>query len=77
MEEVERFWLDIVRLTSTHSVSSETQVFERDWTFCFSHLAVVEGRDGLSGSPQTLCLYVGLSPVDDKVASLRLRVGKH
>ncbi|KAK7938962.1 hypothetical protein WMY93_002288 [Mugilogobius chulae] len=53
VREVERFRLDIVGLTSTHSLGSGTITLERGWTLHFS----------------------GVAHVDERVASLRLRVG--
>ena len=38
VEEVERYRLDIVGLTSTHSLGSGTQVLERGWTLFFYRL---------------------------------------
>ncbi len=35
VEEVERYRLDIVRLTWTHSIGSRTKVLERGWTLFF------------------------------------------
>ena len=39
VREVERYRLDIVGLTSTHSLGSGTQVLERGWTLHFSGVA--------------------------------------
>lgn len=44
MVEVERFWLDIVVLTSTHSVGSGTQVLRRGH-FSFLELLWLRGRE--------------------------------
>ena len=39
VEEVERFRLDIVGLTSTHSIGSGTQVLERGWSLSYAGVA--------------------------------------
>ncbi|KAK3574627.1 hypothetical protein QTP86_011543 [Hemibagrus guttatus] len=36
VREVERYWLEIVGLASTHSLGSGTQLLERGWTLSFS-----------------------------------------
>lgn len=66
VEEVEQFQVDIVGLTSTHSLCSVTQVFERGWTFFFG-VAVGErwwARLDFFDSHHDFC------SVDDWVASL-------
>ena len=39
MREVERYRLEIVGLTSTHSLGSGTQLLERGWTLHYSGVA--------------------------------------
>ncbi|KAI3359899.1 hypothetical protein L3Q82_014257, partial [Scortum barcoo] len=78
VREVERYRLEIVGLTSTHSLGSGTQLLERGWTLHYSGVAQGERRRGWCGlaysSPaQPPC--VGVHPVNERVASLRLRVG--
>ncbi|KAI3353753.1 hypothetical protein L3Q82_004985 [Scortum barcoo] len=46
--EVERYWLEIVGLTSTHSLGSGTQLLERGWTLHYSlELPRVSGGEQL------------------------------
>ena len=78
MREVERYRLDIVGLTSTHSLGSGTQPLERGWTLHFSGVARGERRRagvGLLIAPQLSRLVLGFTPVNERVASLHLRVG--
>ena len=78
MLEVERFRLDIVGLTSTHSLGSGTRLLERGWTLHFSGVARGERRRagvGLLICPQLSRHVLEFSPVNERVASLRLRVG--
>ncbi|KAI3370704.1 hypothetical protein L3Q82_007261 [Scortum barcoo] len=78
VREVERYRLEIVGLTSTHSLGSGTQLLERGWTLHYSGVAQGERRRagvGLLIAPQ-LCRHVlEFTPVNERVASLRLRVG--
>jgi len=39
VREVERYKLDMVRLTSTHSTGSGTKLLERGWTLSFSKVS--------------------------------------
>jgi len=67
-DEVERNQLDIVGLTSTHSVGSGTKLLERAWTLSYFGVAPGERRrtsGGLFARPR-------LNPVSDWVASLWL-----
>uniref|UniRef100_A0AAQ6IFT4 Endonuclease/exonuclease/phosphatase domain-containing protein n=1 Tax=Anabas testudineus TaxID=64144 RepID=A0AAQ6IFT4_ANATE len=76
--EVERYRLEIVGLTSTHSLGSGTQLLERGWTLFYSGVALGERRwagVGLLIAPQLSCHVLEFSPVDERVVSLRLRVG--
>ncbi|KAI3373811.1 hypothetical protein L3Q82_021970 [Scortum barcoo] len=81
VREVERYRLEIVGLTSTHSLGSGTQLLERGWTLHYSGVAQGERRRragvGLLIAPssaQPPCVGVH-SGVSERVASLRLRVG--
>lgn len=69
MWEVQRYWLDLVGLTSTHSLGSGTQLLERGWILDFSGVAhhgkQLRAGVGVLIAPQ-------LSP---HVVFLRLRVG--
>ena len=79
MEDVERYRLDIVGLTSTHSSGSGTQVLERGWTLSFAGVAPGERRRAGVGfliAPRLSACTLGFTPVDERVASLRLRVGE-
>ncbi|KAI3363710.1 hypothetical protein L3Q82_001324 [Scortum barcoo] len=77
--EVERYRLEIVGLTSTHSLGSGTQLLERGWTLHYSGVAQGERRRagvGLLIAPQLSRQCVGVHPGErERVASLRLRVG--
>ncbi|KAK7896322.1 hypothetical protein WMY93_021647 [Mugilogobius chulae] len=78
VQEVERYRLDIVGLTSTHSSGSGTQLLERGWALHFSGVAHGERRRagvGLLIAPQLSRHVLEFTPVDERVASLRLRVG--
>ena len=76
--EVEKFRLDIVGLTSTHSLGSGTSPLERGWTLFHSGVAQGERRRagvGILIAPRLGACTLGFTPVDERVASLRLRVG--
>ncbi|KAK3555030.1 hypothetical protein QTP86_005691 [Hemibagrus guttatus] len=78
VREVERYWLEIVRLTSTHSLGSGTQLLERGWTLFFSGVPHGERRQagvGLLIAPQLSRHVLEFSPVNKRVVSLRLRAG--
>ncbi|KAI3360599.1 hypothetical protein L3Q82_002467 [Scortum barcoo] len=81
VREVERYRLEIVGLTSTHSLGSgtqRTQLLERGWTLHYSGVAQGERRRagvGLLIAPQLSRHVLEFTPVNERVASLRLRVG--
>ncbi|KAI3361778.1 hypothetical protein L3Q82_002122 [Scortum barcoo] len=78
VREVERYRLEIVGLTFTHSLGSGTQLLERGWTLHYSGVAQGERRRagvGLLIAPQLSCHVLEFTPVNERVASLRLRVG--
>ncbi|KAI3376581.1 hypothetical protein L3Q82_016461, partial [Scortum barcoo] len=78
VREVERHRLEIVGLTSTHSLGSGTQLLERGWTLHYSGVAQGERRRagvGLLIAPQLSRHVLEFTPVNERVASLRLRVG--
>ncbi|KAI3376312.1 hypothetical protein L3Q82_016421 [Scortum barcoo] len=78
VREVERYRLEIVGLTSTHSLGSGTQLLERGWTLHYSGVAQGErwrAGVGLLYSSPAQPPRVGVHPVNERVASLRLRVG--
>ncbi|KAI3375752.1 hypothetical protein L3Q82_004050 [Scortum barcoo] len=79
VREVERYCqLEIVGLTSTHSLGSGTQLLERGWTLHYSGVAQGERRRagvGLLIAPQLSRHVLEFTPVNERVASLRLRVG--
>ena len=78
VREVEKFWLDIVSLTSTHSKGSGTSLLERGWTLFHSGVATGERcRAGVAIfiAPRLGACMLEFTPVDERVASLRLRVG--
>ncbi|TWW66954.1 hypothetical protein D4764_20G0009860 [Takifugu flavidus] len=76
--EVEKFRLDIVGLTSTHSKGSGTSLLKRGWTLY--HSGVADGERRRAGvailvAPQLSACILEFTQVDERVASLRLRVG--
>ncbi|KAI3375230.1 hypothetical protein L3Q82_021733, partial [Scortum barcoo] len=76
VREVERYRLEIVGLTSTHSLGSGTQLLERGWTLHYSGVAQGERRSwcGLACiAPQLSRHVLEFTPVNERVASLRLR----
>ena len=78
VREVEKFRLDIVGLASTHSSGSGTSLLERGWTLFHSGVALCERRRagvGILVSPRFGACTLGFTLVDERVASLRLRVG--
>ncbi len=78
MREVDRYQLEIVGITSTHSLGSGTTLLERGWTLYYSGVAHGERRRadvGLLIAPQLSCHVLEFTPVNKRVASLRLRVG--
>ncbi|KAI3361528.1 hypothetical protein L3Q82_013677 [Scortum barcoo] len=78
VREVERYRLEIVGLTSMHSLGSGTQLLERGWTLHYSGVAQGERRRagvGLLIAPQLSRHVLEFTPVNERVASLRLRVG--
>uniref|UniRef100_A0A7N8XDS0 Endonuclease/exonuclease/phosphatase domain-containing protein n=1 Tax=Mastacembelus armatus TaxID=205130 RepID=A0A7N8XDS0_9TELE len=78
VREVERYRLEIVGLTSTHSLGSGTQLLERGWTLFYSGVARGERRRagvGLLIAPQLSRNVLEFSPQSERVVSLRLRVG--
>ncbi|KAI3362689.1 hypothetical protein L3Q82_001755 [Scortum barcoo] len=77
-KEVERYRLEIVGLTSTHSLGSGIQLLERGWTLHYSGVAQGEWRRagvGLLIAPQLSRHVLEFTPVNERVASLRLQVG--
>ncbi|KAK0131118.1 Craniofacial development protein 2 [Merluccius polli] len=72
------FRLDIVGLTSTHSKGSGTSLLERGWTLFHSGVATGERRwagVAILIAPRLGACMLEFTPVDERVASLRLRVG--
>uniref|UniRef100_A0A671TEK4 Reverse transcriptase domain-containing protein n=1 Tax=Sparus aurata TaxID=8175 RepID=A0A671TEK4_SPAAU len=77
VREVERYWLEIVGLNSTHRLGSGTQLLERGWTLFYSGVARGERRRagvGLLIAPQLSRQVLEFSPVNERVISLCLRV---
>ena len=69
---------EIDGLTSTHSLGSGTQLLERDWSLLYSGVARGERRRaglGLLIAPQLSRYVLEFTPVNERVASLHLRVG--
>ena len=77
VREVERYQLDMVGLTSTHSTSSGTKLLERGWTLYFSGVAQgvrCQAGVGILTSPRLSAAVLVFSPVNERVASMRLQV---
>ena len=77
LREVVKYRLDIVGLTSTHSLGFGTGLLERDWTFF--QVGVVPGERrragvGLLIASQFSTNAFEFTKVDERVASLHLRV---
>ena len=65
VREAELYRLEIVGLTSAHSLGSGTQHLERDWTFIYSGVARSErlrAGVGLLIAPQLSCHVLAFSP---------------
>ncbi|KAK3515797.1 hypothetical protein QTP70_032936 [Hemibagrus guttatus] len=78
VREVERYRLEIVRLASTHSLGSGTQLLERGWTLFFSGVPHGERRRAGVGfliAPQLSPHVLEFSPVNERVVSLRVWAG--
>ena len=79
VREVEKVRLDIVGLTSTHSKGSGTSLLERGWTLFHSGVATGERRwagVAILIAPWFRACTLEFTPVDERVAPLRLRVGR-
>ena len=76
VREVEHYRLGLVGLTSTHSIGSGSKLLDRGWTLFFSGVAKgVRCRAGVGilTSPWLSAAVLEFTPVDKRVASLRLR----
>jgi len=72
---VERYQLDRVGLTSTHSAGSGTKLLEKGWTLFFSGVAQGErcrAGEGILTSPWLSAAVLEFSVEDERVASLSL-----
>ena len=77
MPEVERYWLDIVGLTSTHSVGSGNKLLDKGWSLAYSGVAQGGRRQagvGILTNPRPTPTKLEFVPVDEKVVSMRLKV---
>ena len=75
VQEVDRYWLDLVGLASTHSIGSGSKLLERGWTLVAK--GVRRRADvGILTSPRLSAAVLEFTPVDERVASLRLRAGR-
>ncbi|XDV30634.1 hypothetical protein PO909_033504 [Leuciscus waleckii] len=79
---IQRTWvtyrLEVVGITSTHGLGSGTTLLERGWTLYHSGVANSERRRagvGLLIAPQLSHRVLQFTPVNMRVASLRLRLG--
>ncbi|KAK3527943.1 hypothetical protein QTP86_012413 [Hemibagrus guttatus] len=78
VREVERHWLEIVRLASMRSLGCGTQLLERGWTLFYSGMPHGERHwagVGLLIAPQLSRHVLEFSPVNKRVVSLHLRAG--
>ncbi|KAK3575378.1 hypothetical protein QTP86_025782 [Hemibagrus guttatus] len=78
VREVERHRLEIVGLSSTHSLGSGTRLLKRGWSLFFSgvpHGERCRAGVGLLIAPQLSRQVLEFSPVNERVVSLRLRDG--
>jgi len=76
--EVDWYQLGMVGLTSTHSTGSGTKLLERGWTL-LSKVAQDVRRQadvGILTSPRLSADVLEFSPVNERVASMRLTGGK-
>jgi len=77
VQEVEWYQLDMVGLTSTHSTGSRTKLLERGWTLSFSRVAQgarCQAGVGILTIPRLSAAVLEFSPVNERVASMRLQV---
>ena len=75
VQEIERYWLEIIGLSSTHSLGSGTELLERGWTLFYSGVAHGERRRagvGLLIAPWLSRHVLEFTPVKEGVASLHL-----
>ena len=75
VQEIERYWLEIIGLSSTHSLGSGTELLERGWTLFYSGVARGERRRagvGLLIAPWLSRHVLEFTPVKEGVASLHL-----
>ena len=70
VQEVERHWLEIVGLTSTHSSGSGTSLLKRGWTLFYP--GFIPGERQRAGVANVL----ELTPVDERVVFLHFPIGK-
>ncbi|TWW77420.1 hypothetical protein D4764_12G0008100 [Takifugu flavidus] len=78
VRKVEQFRLDIVGFTSMHSKGSGTSLLERGWTLYHSGVANGERRRAgvaILVAPRLSACILEFTPVNERVASLRLWVG--
>ena len=76
VREAEQYQLDLVGLASTHSVGSGTKLLDRGWALSFSGVAQgVRCQAGVAFliSPRLSAGTLEFTPVNERVASLRLR----
>jgi len=69
---------DMVGLTSTHSTGSGTKLLERGWTLSSSGVAQgvrPQAGVGILTSPRLSAPVLEFSPVNERVASMRLQAG--
>ena len=79
VREIQRYGLDIVGLTTMHSTGSGTRFLERGWTLFYAGVvpgAMQRAGVGLLIAPRLSANVWEFAPVDERVASLHLRVGE-
>ena len=75
VQEVQRNQLDIARLPLKQSSDSGTNLLERSWTLFYAGVVPEERQRadvGLLIAPRFLANALAFTPVDERVASLRL-----
>ncbi|KAI3360026.1 hypothetical protein L3Q82_014350 [Scortum barcoo] len=75
VREVERYRLEIVGLTSTHSLGSGTQLLERGWTLHYSGVAQVHVAPGTLGRRSMIDFVVVSSDLRPYVLDTRVKRG--
>ena len=79
VEEIKRYQLDIVGLSSTHSIGSGTKSLDGGWNLSYSGVPEHErprAGVGILTSPRLSAAVLEFVPVDERVASMRIRISE-